>query len=141
MLPSCGYNIFSVYCRSNYLRKIYVLFMCRKTYRLHSNLKIENLGFLLKISNVHVDLFFSFNLNFTSALQRDTGEGLTVRRIIRLVLIYLCTFSKLLCLESSKTDVFNKQNVVLSGFVGPGYHLSDIFLYLYVCCFVVLLCV
>lgn len=67
------------------------------------------------------------------------GEGLTIR-IVRLVLIYLCTFSKLLCLESSKTDVFNKENVMLSGFVGPGYHLSDIFLFLYMCCFVVLLC-
>lgn len=57
------------------------------------------------------------------------GEGLTIGRIISLVLIYLCIFSKLLCLESSKTDVFNKQNVVLSGVVGPGYRLSDIFLF------------
>lgn len=73
-------------------------------------------------------------------LQRGTSEGLKMRRIISLVLIYLCTFSKLLCLESSKTDGFNKWNIVLSGFVGSGYHLSDIFLFLCVCRFVVPFC-
>lgn len=105
---SCRLNVYPLYSGT--------IFFSIKTHSLHApkgfqisfQLKAENLGVWLKISNVHIDTFSSFHLNIYIVLQSYLSERLTVRRIISLALIYLCTFSKLLCLESSKTDVFNK---------------------------------
>lgn len=110
-LFSCRFNVYPLYSGTIFF------FFFRKTHSLHApkgfqisfQLKAENLEVWLKISNVHIDaFFFSFYLKIYIVLQSSLSERLTIRRIISLALIYLCTFSKLLCLKSSKTDVFNK---------------------------------
>lgn len=107
-LLSCRFNVYPLYSGTNFSRKTRSLH-APKGFQISFQLKAENLRVWLKISNVHIDaFFFSFNLKIYIVLQSYLSERLTIRRIISLALIYLCTFSKLLCLESSKTDVFNK---------------------------------
>lgn len=108
-LFSCRFNVYPLYPGTNFFFRKTRSLHAPKGFQISFQLKAENLEVWLKISNVHIDaFFFSFNLKIYIVLQSYLGEQLTIRRIISLALIYLCTFSKLLCLESSKTDVFNK---------------------------------